>query len=613
MTALAAVLRVDGGCCTPAELEAMLEVARHHGPDRRLCLDGPAGLGQVDRRCPAVESSTSGCQIAFSGRLHERVELARLLRMGGHLNDPELVLAAYENWDEECVRHLLGEFAFVIWHPGLERLVAARDAMGTRTLFYGRVGNAWAVASECGQLGAHPEQVTDPDPDALHRLLAMDFEDLGATFWRGLRRLPPAHVLVLDSRGPRPRRYWQPDPRAEVHCATDGEYVERFRSLFLEAVRCRIEGPEPVGCLFSGGVDSSAVLAAARAVAADGDPPLEAFSMAFAAAPVDDRPFIDALRRPDGSGVHYVPPPPMAPVRGLEAAIRRMHGPFVDAHHQVVDALLSACAAEGCRVVLTGLRGDDIFGGLDYLADRLRGLRLRGLRAELEAWSAVVGVGASRLFPALCLRPWLPRPGVLTRLASRPAIMATRSQRRRPGFGSLAREQAYELALGPFTTLTTELFELSAASRGLVPAYPFWDRRLVEFVLALPQEMRATGGVTKRVLRDAMTGVAPAANMQRVDKLTLSPFFRRGLMHEDRSLVIDALSHLHPTLGRVVSQDRATRVLRDLLGGREVPLLQVWFLLCANLWLRQTGVEPGSLGRLQAVTGRGASDSARSC
>jgi len=172
--------------------------------------------------------------------------------------------------------------------------------------------------------------------------------------------------------------------------------------------------------------------------------------------------------------------------------------------------------------------------------------------------------------------------------------MATRSQRRRPGFRSLAREQAHELALGPFTILTTELFELSAAGRGLVPAYPFLDRRLVEFTLALPQEMRAVAGVTKRVLRDAMTGIAPAANMQRVDKLALAPFFRRGLIHEDRSLVIDTLSRLHPTLAGVVPEDRATRVLGDMMQGREVPLLQVWFLLCANLWLRQTSVEPGS-------------------
>jgi asparagine synthase (glutamine-hydrolysing) len=140
--------------------------------------------------------------------------------------------------------------------------------------------------------------------------------------------------------------------------------------------------------------------------------------------------------------------------------------------------------------------------------------------------------------------------------------------------------------------LTTELFELNAASHGLVPAYPLWDRRLVEFLLAVPAELRIGGGVTKRLLREGMAGLAPAANMRRPDKLSLAPFFRRGLVHEDRERVVAALTDLHPALARTVPPRRAARVLDDLLGGRDVPMLQLWFLICANLWLRQVAPRP---------------------
>jgi asparagine synthase (glutamine-hydrolysing) len=265
-----------------------------------------------------------------------------------------------------------------------------------------------------------------------------------------------------------------------------------------------------------------------------------------------------------------------------------MQGPFVDAHHHVVDALFAACTDRGCRVVLTGLRGDDVFGGLAYLADRARRLRVRGLRAELDAWSPIVGAPSGRLLWALCLRPWLEWARPLKQVFEAHALPAARTQPPKwRGFGSLAREEAHRLALGPFTALSTELFELNAASHGLVAAYPFWDRRVVEFALALPQERRAGAGVTKRVLRDAMVGVMPETNRLRTDKLSLTQLFRRGLTHEDRERVVDAVTRLHPAVADMVRIDRLPRLLDDLLEQREVPLLQIWFLICSNLWLRQ--------------------------
>jgi asparagine synthase (glutamine-hydrolysing) len=594
MTALAAILRHDGGRCDVAELRPMLGAAGHHGTSRRTVLDGIAGLGGTDRAEVAIAGEDGRRRVVFCGRLHERDELARLLDLpsGARTSDGALVLAACERWGDDCPARLLGDFAFVVWDPGRRRLLAARDAMGTRTLFYARTRGAWLLASEIGLLAAHPEAAFDPDETSLRRLLELDLGDRGMTFWRGVRRLPPGHVLTLDEAGPKLRRYWRPEARPEIRLPDRAAYAERFRELLAEAVRCRLEGPEPVGCLFSGGVDSSSVLCMAHAVRDRASPPIRAFSMVFAAAPVDDRPYVERVREACGAQVSYVPPPVMAPVLGLDAALRRMRGPFVDANHHVLDTLFSACAAGGCRVVLTGLRGDDVFGGLGYLADRLATLRLAGLRAELAAWSSVVGVPARRLLWSQCVLPWLGWARPLHRIVRPPALACSRLAHARAFPGGLARAEAADLVAGPMTMLTTELFELNAASHGLVPAYPLWDRRLVEFLLAVPAELRIGGGVTKRLLREGMAGLAPAANMRRPDKLSLAPFFRRGLVHEDRERVVAALTDLHPALARTVPPRRAARVLDDLLGGRDVPMLQLWFLICANLWLRQVAPRP---------------------
>src|SRR5258708_39425426 len=97
-----------------------------------------------------------------------------------------------------------------------------------------------------------------------------------------------------------------------------------FRPLLEGGGRCRLGGPEPVACLFSGGVDSSSVLCMAHAVRDGSSPPVKAFSMVFAAAPVDDRRYVEPVRERWDAEVHYVPAPLMAPVRGLDAALRRM-------------------------------------------------------------------------------------------------------------------------------------------------------------------------------------------------------------------------------------------------------------------------------------------------
>src|SRR5207237_2146135 len=153
---------------------------------------------------------------------------------------------------------------------------------------------------------------------------------------------------------------------------------------------------------------------------------------------VDDRRFTEAVRERFDADVDSVRPPVIAPVRGLDPALRRMQGPFVDAHHQILDALFLRSGAAGCRVILTGLRGDDIFGGLAYMADRARRLQFRGLRGELDAWSAVLGAPTHLLFWSLCVRPWVGWVDAVKGLFDRPMLCRTRSRPRRPRLGSLA-------------------------------------------------------------------------------------------------------------------------------------------------------------------------------
>jgi asparagine synthase (glutamine-hydrolysing) len=142
--------------------------------------------------------------------------------------------------------------------------------------------------------------------------------------------------------------------------------------------------------------------------------------------------------------------------------------------------------------------------------------------------------------------------------------------------------------------------ELFAGRFGLVPSHPFWDRDLVEFMLALPPELKNWGGETKRLLRLSLRGVVPDLVLDRRDKLSLTPFFRRGLAIYDRRLLIESLSSLHPALRRQPGAREVPRLVEGFLADRPVPLLRLWFMICLNTWLNQisgSSLPFGGVGR----------------
>jgi asparagine synthase (glutamine-hydrolysing) len=581
----------------------MMGAAAHRGPDgSAVWLSGPAGLGHLllvtgtpgeALRQPLV-ASDGAIAVSFVGHLHDARQLegrlAREVRLAaltpGSATDAELVLAAYEAWGEGCPAQLLGEFAFVLWDGTRGRLLAARDATGTRTIFYSWDGRTLLLASEPGQLLAHPRVGREPDEDAIGNMLRNRFTDLTGTFHRDVRRLPPAHLLTLDQGRLQVQRYWDVNPLVEVRHPRDEDYADEFRGLFETAVARRLQSSRPVGCLFSGGLDSSAVISGASRVAPAAGVRLKGYAMVFEEAPVDDRVFIEAVQRMHGVEVEVCRPPRHGPLRDLEEVISCLDSPLVDAHYPMLAGLFGAAQRDGCRLLLTGLRGDDAFGGLGYLADLAARLRLRTLTRELRAWSEVVGDSL---------------PHLAWRFSARPAL------RGRGRFRSRAQREAHELALGSFTVLTTEMMELYAGRFGLVPSHPFWDRDLVEFMLAIPPELKTWGGETKRLLRRSLRGVVPDVVLDRRDKLNLTPFFRRGLAVYDRALLIDSLSSLHPTLSRQTGARDAPRLVEGFLADRPVPLLRLWFMICINTWLNEPSGGGRPLGPRAANPKKGAS------
>ena len=169
------------------------------------------------------------------------------------LSDAAILLAAIERWEELCLERLIGDYAFVLWDSARRRLLLARDPLGQRPLHYHRGNKFFAFASMPKGLHALAEVPYAPDEDRIAEFLVLMTEIGPQSFFQGIERVEPGHVVTVTPTGLVTRRHWQPT-RSRIVLNGPAEYAEAVRDLLDQAVRCRLRGAEDVGATLSGGL-----------------------------------------------------------------------------------------------------------------------------------------------------------------------------------------------------------------------------------------------------------------------------------------------------------------------------------------------------------------------
>ena len=227
--------------------------------------------------------------IVADARLDNRREVVAALDLEASatrdVGDGELILRAYERWGGACPTRLVGDFAFAVWDSRNETLFCARDHVGVKPFYYHRAASAFLFASEIKALLTSPIVPYRLNPARVADHLVGLFGDQTSTFYRDIDRLPAGHTLTVTRSGMRIQRYWTLDSSRELVLGSDEEYAEAFRECFTEAVRCRMPSSDRVGCLLSGGLDSSSIVATARSLRTAVDAKLDTFSAIFPSLP----------------------------------------------------------------------------------------------------------------------------------------------------------------------------------------------------------------------------------------------------------------------------------------------------------------------------------------
>lgn len=277
MSGIVGIINLDRALVDPRLLRGMTDMLAYRGPDaQEVWIDNCAGFGHTMLRTTfESEREQQPCTldgevwITADARIDGRAELIRKLQAEGRAifssaTDVELILHAFHTWGDECVNHLLGDFAFAIWDGKRRRLFCARDHFGVKLFYYARAANSLIFSNTLNCIRKHPEVA-----DKLNELAIGDFLLFGynpepsTTTFADIQRLPPGHVLKASEGAVAVSRYWSlPNDGHIIRYPRASDYVDHFKELLREAVSDRLR-TERVGIFMSGGLDSPALAATA--------------------------------------------------------------------------------------------------------------------------------------------------------------------------------------------------------------------------------------------------------------------------------------------------------------------------------------------------------------
>lgn len=614
--------RGNGGIETD-ELATMHERLSHRGPDgAKTWCDDAIGLGhQLLATTPEAQYDhqpvrNGSLVVTADARLDNRGELLETLPVSTArtpIPDSELLLAAYREWGEQCVDHLIGAFAFAVWDQDKGSVFCARDHMGVKPLYYHCDEDLFAFATEQKALLTLPSVTYELDETKVGDFLTGTFEDTKNTFYTGIRRLPPAHAMVVGvgEDDARMRQYWDLDPTRTITLESDAAYERRFRELLEQAVQCRLRTNDSIGTTLSGGLDSSSITAVARDLLPP-DTTLQTFSGVFDDIPsCDEREYIETLVERDGIDPSYVIVDDLSPVAHIDQALEYHDEPISNTMHYMKWALTERASSSGVGVVLDGANGDNAVDyGLGRLPELARTGRWLTLVRELQAMGDVLGVSPRWLFRQH-VAPWLVPARIRShyrRLRGKPVDERLANSTLDPSFvrridlrsryreltsegavhkRSARRWQYRSLKSGDIVSFF-EANDLTNAAFGIEPRYPFTDKRLIEFSLAIPPTQQLADGWTRMILRRSLADVLPEKIRWRPWKTLLNPAFTDGLARETQRLE----SHVTDSsrLDRYLDGDRLAEAYERYTrepNARDVDVL--WKALSLSMWFDTGG------------------------
>jgi asparagine synthase (glutamine-hydrolysing) len=622
MSGIVGIINLDGAPVDRDLLGRMTDFMSFRGPDaQETWIDGNVGFGHTMLRT-TFEAETEQQPLTLDGkvwltadaRIDGRSELIAELegklgrkleiptRSNGHAadsrvpNDAELILYSYEAWDEDCVKHLIGDFAFAIWDSRKRRLFCARDHFGVKPFYYAHVGNTFLISNTLNCIRLHPQISDSLNELALGDFLLFGFNhELTTTSFADIRRLPPAHYLEVSQSKKYSKCYWRLPIDGKVRYRNDRDYIAHFKNLLTTTVGDRLR-TSSAGVFMSGGLDSTTVAAVAFECLSNrlGSFQLHAHNIFHKELFSDEENFYSGLVANSlGIPITYLIADDYKLYDGWDRQeIRKPEPTESPLLVMAYDHLKQV--EEHSRVVLTGYGVDPALRqSHSHGIDRLKRGEFRDLAQEI-AWF----IFERHQLPRLGFRGWL--KGLYRAAIKEPAFPVWLNKNfvgraalvdrwhqvnSVPKVVHPTRGKGYQSLTDPFWPDRFESYDPGVTYVPCEVNHPFFDIRLMNYLLAIPT---VPWCVNKELIRKAMHGILPEL-VRRRPKTVLAADPVRTRMQQHEVSWIDSFA--------------ATTELSDYVNRAAIPALvsednpdEVWRNvrpLCLNLWLlNRNSIEP---------------------
>jgi asparagine synthase (glutamine-hydrolysing) len=640
MCGIAGLVDPTGQEIDPSWIVAMTRALAPRGPDGEGFWRAP-GVALGHRRLAVIDLSHAAAQplgnedgsveVVFNGEIYNFEELRRELGGKGHVfrsrGDTETIVHGYETWGDEVLSHLDGMFAFALWDARKRRLLAARDRMGKKPLYFASIERAAmpplvAFASELKALLCLPGFDRSVDPMAVGRYLVHEYVPAPHTIFRGARKLGAAERLRVEmgnlgkTAQPQVDRYWDLSFPVEPLAIGENEAAEELRALLRASVRRRLVADVPVGIFLSGGIDSSTVAAFAAELAGPGS--VHTFSVGFSEASFDESGHARRVASFLGTQHREERLRPQALLEILPAVTDFLDEPFADAS-VVPTYLLSAFARRHVTVALGGDGGDELFAGYQtFLAEDWGRLffdcapsMVRRVVASAASWLPSSSAYFSFDFKLNQFLQGGPVPGperhqrwLASFLPEQQGALLHRDLRAALGGANPIAPVAERSRRGPARRAQDKLLDFytrfylsddvntkvdrAAGAVGLEVRAPFLDTALVDFACRLPPRMRLRWRSPKFILKRAMKDRLPSEILARKKQGFAVPV--AGWLRDELAPVLrDELAPAKLAREGFFDADYVQGLVGDHLSGRRDRRKALWTLLVFERWLARWG------------------------
>lgn len=611
MSGIVGIINLNGAPVSPQLLREMAEFMALRGPDaQEVRIEGEIGFGHAmlhttneSLREQQPFSFDNRIWIVADARVDGRRDLIRQLEAEGRCDlknatDVELILHSYHIWDEDCVNHLIGDFAFAIWDGQKQRLFCARDHFGVKPFYYAQTKNSLVISNSLNCIRLHPEVSNELGDQALGDFLIWESNgNPETTFFADILRLPAAHTLSWSDGNLRTRCYWIMPIQDEIRYRSESDYAEHFVELLDAAVNDRLR-TDRVGIFMSGGMDSTTIAATANKILSKKSAlfDLRAFTV------VCDRLIPDQERYYSGLAAESLG----IPIHYLVADDYRLYERYDQPEMRKPEPVHSPWAAitldqyrrvtTHTRVTLTGEGGDAVLrGSFSHLINLFRSLQFGRTVMEvgkhLMAHHRLPEIGFRTRVRRWLKKPrWTPLyPSWLNRDFEARLNLTERFERlnAEQPFVHPRRPEAYQILTSHYWSDLFESYDPGVTNFPIETRHPLFDVRLVNYLLSLPTLPVC---VDKKLMRDATQGLlSDEVRNRRKTPLAGDPtpgMLRNAAPQLLHNFVPASDLYEYVDVAKYAGKDQITRL--NSLGDSDLASLEMR-PLSLNYWLKSLG------------------------